>query len=140
MSADRLTTRCTGEPCQSYRPGHHMHVSHARRIGETPWGWRDAIVTAISGQVIAVGYVHDDACPTVWHHRSLIEYLRPGDPVRLHERYYALGCAAGWFNVVIEAGLGPVPEPDDPSVWAAQTSVGIVDMATGAALPMDHVT
>ena len=31
--------------CRSYLPGHHTHWIHAKHVGRTPWGWRDAVVT-----------------------------------------------------------------------------------------------
>jgi hypothetical protein len=130
---------CRDKKCGSFHGGHQVHPIQARKVGETPWGWRDAIVTAVDGLVVQVAYLgHDDARPVVWHHRSLAEVLAPGDPVRLHEQYFVLGCPAGWFSVYVEGGLGPVPTPQAPELWAGQTSAGIVDVGTGIALPTDH--
>lgn len=125
--------------CQTFFPGHNMHQIHARRTGERPWGWRDAVVTAVDGRVVSLSYVDLDANPVVWHHRRLGAVLAPGDPVRLHERCCALGCPAGWFNVVVYGGIGPVARPADEAAWRNRMTPGVVEVRTGTAVPTDHL-
>ena len=43
--------------CRSYLPGHHTHWIHAKHIGRTPWGWRDAVVTGFDAGWTTVAYV-----------------------------------------------------------------------------------
>jgi hypothetical protein len=131
-------TSCRGSRCLSYRGGHHVHPIQARKVGESPWGWRDATITAVDGLGVHLAYVEHDAAPVVWHHRSLAGVLHAGAPVRLHEQYFVLGCPAGWFSVQVEGGLGAVTAPEAPELWSGETSVGIVEIATGNALPTDH--
>lgn len=130
---------CAGTPCQSFSPGHNTHPIHARRLGESPWGWRDAFVTAIDDHIIRCSYVFAEVEIGIWHHHDLSERVRLGEPARLHEELHALGWARGWCNIVVVAGgLGPVPVPADPNVWRAEMAVGISDMSTGDALAVDH--
>ena len=130
-------TGCDGD-CAVYRPGHQVHFIQARHVGQSPWGWRDAVVTSVYGLTAHLSYVDHDAAPRVWHHRSLAGVLEPGAPVRLHERLHVLGSPAGWFCVRVEDGLGPAPAPDAPELWADQVSVGVVDLSTGVAWATDH--
>lgn len=74
----------------------------------------------------------------MWHHTALEPLVAVGAPVRLHERFRVLACPAGWLSVAVQDGVGPVPELADPDLWAAERSPGIVDLATGRALPLDH--
>lgn len=129
---------CAGSPCRSFRGGHNTHVVQARLVGESPWGWRDAIVTDVDGLKASLDYVLEEGSPVVWHHRSWAGQVAAGDPVRLHERYAVLGTPAGWFSVVVTGGLGDVPTPADPAWWAAETSAGIVDLDSGIGIPTDH--
>jgi hypothetical protein len=133
-----IETPCSG-PCPSYGAGHQVHFIQARLVGESPWGWRDAVVSSLDKHFARLAYLEDDATPIVWHHKSLKRRISVGDPVRLHERYHVLGCPAGWFSVVIAGGLGAVPEPMDKTVWAPEFTIPVVDLATGIALPLDHV-
>jgi hypothetical protein len=32
-----------------------------------------------------------------------------------------------------------VPDPENPEVWAQETTAGVVDLSTGRALPLDHL-
>jgi len=90
-----------------------MHPIHARRIGDRPWGWRDAVVTGVVDGEIRLRYVHETGYPVVWHHNDLSALLNAGTPVQLHEGYHGLGLPAGWVNVIIRSGgLGAVPEPE----------------------------
>ena len=130
--------RCPADPCPSFRAGHNVHFIQARKAGQSPWGWRDAMVTGIGGLEVHLAYVAEDAEPVVWHHRSLGEQVSVGAPVRLHEEYFVLGTSIGWFSVVVRDGLGPVDQPEETSLWDADSSPGIVDVATGIALPTDH--
>lgn len=127
-----------GGGCQSYWPGHHMHCIHAKRIGQSPWGWRDGTVCAIEGLWVAIQYVTTEGSVRAWHHESLAEELIVGVPLRVHEGYHALSGPFGWINVLVAAGVGPIPEPADPRLWAAERSWGITNLRTGRALPMDH--
>jgi hypothetical protein len=116
----------SGGPCGSYMPGHAMHVIHANRLARTPWGWRDATVLSVDGGLVRVAYLSEPGTAEMWHHRSLDDVLTVGTSVRVHERLHAIGGAFGWANVEVRSGLGPVPEPEQPAVWHAET----VDAAT----------
>lgn len=125
--------------CQAYFPGHHMHWIHARKIGESPWGWRDGILIAMSpAGKVEVEYALEPGGVTAWHHVDLTSELAVGTPVRVHEGLYALGSPIGWLNLHIDAGVGPVAEPDDVQLWAQEVSGGVVDLSTGRGLPLDH--
>jgi hypothetical protein len=115
-----------------------MHWIHTNRIGKTPWGWRDGTVSDVDNRWLTVRYLHEPASVRVWHHESLADVVASGSPVRVHEEYYALGGPFGWVNVIVEGGQGQVPAPEDPSLWAAEVTVGVTDLATGRALSMDH--
>ena len=123
--------------CRSYLPGHHTHWIHAKHIGRTPWGWRDAVVTGVDGGWTTVTYVESGRPVRLWHHVDLADELSIGAPVRLHEGYYVLGGPFGWVNVVVEGGLGAVPEPADPTTWADQVTGGVQDLGTGRGLALD---
>ncbi len=123
--------------CRSYLPGHHTHCIHAKHIGRTPWGWRDAVVTGLDGGWVTVTYVQSGHRLRLWHHVELADELEVGAPVRVHEGYYVLGGPFGWLNVVVEDGLGAVPEPADPAAWADQFTGGVQDLGTGRALALD---
>ena len=126
-----------GAHCSSYLPGHCTHWIHARRIGETPWGWRDAVVSGMDGRWTTVTYVESGRLVRLWHHADLAGEVAVGAPVRVHERYYVLGGPFGWLNVVVQGGLGAVPEPADTSAWERQMTGGVQDLGTGRALPLD---
>ena len=129
--------RYGGAQCGAYYPGHHTHWIHAKHVGRTPWGWRDAVVARIDGCSLTVTYVESDREVELWHHVPLAGEVAIGAPVRLHEEYYVLGGPFGWVNVVVRGGLGPVPEPVDPSAWDDRVTGGVQAMATGRALPLD---
>ena len=123
--------------CESYRPGHHTHWIHAKHIGRTPWGWRDAVVTGFDAGWTTVAYVDRGRPLRLWHHVDLAAELAVGAPVRVHERYYVLGGPFGWLNVVVEGGLGPVREPADTAAWKRRMTGGVQDLGTGRALALD---
>lgn len=125
--------------CQAYWPGHNTHWIHAKHVGRTPWGWRDAVVTGISDRWISVAYVAESTQVRLWHHDHLGGEVVVGDPVRVHEEYYVLGGPFGWLNVVVEGGLGAVPRPKEPRLWADETTGGVQDLSTGRALALDHL-
>ncbi len=135
----RLTCQKTSGHCQLYWAGHNTHWIHAKHIGRTPWGWRDAAVTGIDGRWLTVDYVLDSGTLRLWHHTALRAELPVGSPVRVHEQYYVLGSPLGWLNVIIEGGPGPVLKPMVPAPRAGQTTGGVQDLATGRALALDHV-
>lgn len=128
------------ERCVSYWSGHNTHWIHANHVGRTPWGWRDGVVASADPKGwVHVEYVAAQATVSGWHHRDLSELLPPGTLVRVHERYHVLGGPFGWLNLVVRGGLGPVPDPGEPALWAEEMRVGIENLATGIALPIDHV-
>ena len=104
--------------CESYRPGHHTH-------------------DGVDGGWTTVTYVDSDRQVRLWHHTDLAGELAVRAPVRVHERYYVLGARFGWLNVVVEGGLGPVPDPADTAAWAPQVTAGVQDLSTGRALALD---
>ena len=130
------TVRVDGS-CESYRPGHHTHWIHAKHVGRTPWGWRDAVVDRIDGSWLAVHYLDSGRRLRVWHHAELVEEIEAGAPVRVHEQYYVLGGPFGWLNVVVQGGLGAVPEPADTAAWQHRVTGGVQDLGTGRALALD---
>ena len=126
--------------CQAYWPGHQMHFIHARKIGEEPWGWRDGVVVSVEADGwLEVNYVLEPGHVVAHHHQDLTAVLSPGDPVRIHERYYALGGRFGWVNLYIAEGIGSVPEPEHPELWRGEMTVAVTDLHTGRALPMDRI-
>jgi hypothetical protein len=126
--------------CQSYANGHNMHFIHARHVGETPWGWRDGVVDALLPYGwVQIVYVDQPAVVKVWHHQPLRGLVRRGDPVRLNENWWALGGPFGWVNVLVRGGLGKVPDPVAPEIWASEITGGVVDLSTGRGLALDHL-
>lgn len=120
--------------CQSCRAGHNMHWGRASELGRRPWGWRNATVTHVTPTWITLHYTGTSTEVRVWHHNDLSSEITVGERVRLHEEYLALGGPFGWIYVVVHGGLGPVPKPANPQRWAAQTTGGVVSLATGRAL------
>lgn len=129
-----------GRVCQAYFPGHHMHFIHARKLGESPWGWRDGVIAAAGedGTVI-IDYVLEDGRAEAWHHDEVVVELRVGSPVRVHEGLYALSSRLGWLNILISGGLGPVPTPEQTDPWLAEMTGGVVDLSTGRGLALDQI-
>lgn len=127
------------DDCWNYMAGHQMHFIHANHIGRTPWGWRDGTIEShTSDGWVVVRYLLDDGLVRVWHHVGLSHIVEIGGPVRVHERYYALGGPFGWLNVCLRDGLGAVTEPASTEFWAQEAAVGIVDTSTGRGLAVDH--
>lgn len=120
-----------------YGPGHAIHWIQAGLAGRSPWGWRDGVVKAWDGELLRIRYVVEDHAITVWHHVKLSGELPIGTPVRVHEAFHVLATASGWYCVEITGGLGPVPEPEQPELWAHEAVPGIVDLATGVGLAVD---
>jgi hypothetical protein len=143
MSTSTEPTPCDGPAtgrCQRYHPGHNTHWIHAKHVGRSPWGWRDGVVTALSGQHLTVRYLVEDAEVRLWHHEDLSGEVTVGAPVRVHERLHVLGGPFGWLNVTVDGGLGAVPEPAEPALWADQVTSGVQDLSTGRALALDRPT
>lgn len=141
MSPFDQTAPCV--ECRRYQRGHLMHAIHAKWVGLTPWGWRDAVVTGTDGLTVSLEYVDVPGAPTVWHHRGdLVDSVEVGDPVALHEEYWALSVQTRWFGVAIRDGVGNVPEPsrDEQAWWQRHvgTTPVATDLATGIGLPLDH--
>lgn len=139
MSNNRdLTCRSyEADRCQHYAPGHNTHWIHAKHVGRSPWGWRDGVVSSLDGHWLEISYLGEGGEIRVWHHDPLGGEVTPGDPVRVHEGLHVLGGPFGWLNVITEGGLGAVPEPAEPALWAGQVTSGVQDLSTGRALAMD---
>lgn len=117
-----------------YRPGHAMHFIHANVVGRSPWGWRPGTVRRVDGQAATVDYVLEEGAVEVWRHAGFAN-LKPGTPVRVHEGLHALELTGAWLNVEVRSGIGPVPEPEHPELWAAETTrVVVTDLRTGTAV------
>lgn len=114
-------------PCRHCTPGHAIHWIQAKLVGKTPWGWRDGTVAAKDGKWITVAYL-DGGTARCWHHQDLGDEITVGMPVRLHEQFGVMTILSGMICVNCVEGLGAVPEPADPALWAAQMSPGIVDL------------
>ena len=111
---DRVRELCM-KKYMGYGDGHLMHPIRARHTGEQPWGWRDAVVESVDGHYATVRYLSaEHTVPRLWHHHDLTGWVRPGDPVRLHERCRVLGADRGWLTVKVDDGLGSVPDPAGP--------------------------
>lgn len=117
--------------CHSYDRGHLVHFIQLRLAGREPWGWRDGTVEAVSAEGhVTVGYLVGGRT-RLWHHAELTHEVVAGDPVRVHEAKSLLALPQGGVVcVAVLDGEGPVPEPDHPELWAAESEVGIVDVST----------
>ena len=137
-----VNAKCPGVRgyCPWYSDGHAIHAIHARRVGETPWGWRDAVVAEADGRTLMVDYLLFDGGATVWHHFSLEEELPVGSLLRVHERFHVIGAPIGWLNVRLDQGIGAVPEPDNASLWRPESSPAVVDLGSGRAIALDHAS
>ena len=118
--------------CQSYNPGHNVHFIHARKVGESPWGWRDGLLSSLDATgSLTVEYATEAGQVEAWHHQDLVAELAVGSPVRVHEGWQMLASSAGWLHLNISAGLGTVEEPAFVELWDDQVTYGVVDLSTG---------
>ncbi len=109
--ADRLTPASAGQTaacmcrvgreCDSYAPGHALHLIQARLVSATPSEWIDAIVEHADR---ASGSVHlrtlDGDAITVWNGAGAAATVRPGEPIALHGRYHVLRAGSTQFNAL----------------------------------------
>jgi hypothetical protein len=112
-----------------------LHSINARLLGESPWGWRDGVVTAIDGLWIHIEYPAEGSV-RVWHHRDLSAELADGDPVRVHEQYFAMAIPGACLAVYCIQGRGAVPEPAEPALWRSEVTPVVVDLGTGRGFPV----
>ncbi len=125
--------------CQAYGPGHNLHSIHARKIGESPWGWRDGVVVEATNQgFVTIEYALEPGRVEAWHHDPVVGKLPTGSPVRVHEGFYVLSSALGWVNLLVSSGLGAVPTPDETDLWQGEVTGGVVDLSTGRGVALDH--
>lgn len=61
-----------------------MHWIQARLLGESPWGWRDAVVRSVHGGRAVAAYVHENGSVSASHHVALDTLVSVGDPIRVH--------------------------------------------------------
>ena len=129
----------TGHPamCHIYGEGHVVHHIQARIVGSRPWGWRDGIVTSISGHDLNVRYLSADGSVSCWHHRNLSVELTVGRPVRVNEGQALLDIGRGWISVRTEGGLGAITEPADPELWVSEFNTTIADLHAGRGIVID---
>ena len=120
---------CVG--CQRYSAGHVVHFIQARLAGESPWGWRDGVVTSISHRHLRIEYTFAAGTVRCWHHHDLSAELQVGDPVRVHEQYHLLDGPMGIVCVLCDGGLGAVPDPEHPDLSNHERDAIIVNVATG---------
>jgi len=110
-----------------------MHVIHAKRLGESPWGWRPGTVVEVHDDGgLTVAYADLDTPVVAWHHADLTDVLHTGTEVRVHEGYHALAAVqCGWVSLKVKSGAGPVARPADVTPWRNQLAGIVVDLATG---------
>ena len=110
--------------------GFDIHPIQAKLAARDAWGWRNGLVTTYAEGVATIDYVSDPGTIEVWNPRDL--GLAPGSAVRVHEGVHVLDTGRGWWNVEVRAGgLGAVPEPEHPELWAAEQQVVVTEVATG---------
>ncbi|WP_153502875.1 hypothetical protein [Cumulibacter manganitolerans] len=87
-----------------YAPGYRMHFIHGRQLGETWWGWRDAVVDGYDRRTgrLTLTYLAEQPTVEVWHDRELA--VTAGAPARVHEGLHAVDLGGTWINVRIESG------------------------------------
>jgi hypothetical protein len=119
--------------CSRFEPGHNLHWELAGYIAWTPWGWRNAVVTATGWPGLEVHYLDGDHPVELWHHADLA--LPLGAPVRVHEGGGAVAGPFGWASVEVGGGLGPVDDPADPEVWRAELVRPVLDLRSGYVTP-----
>lgn len=121
-----------------------LHWIHANHLGQTPWGWRDGVVSApLPGAELPPGWEPQEVVDVAYleggrvrvsNGRPLGARLPVGTPVRVHERYWALQVSRALFPVRLDGGLGDVPKPAQPHLWHAERQVAVTDNATGLAV------
>jgi len=111
-----------------------MHFIQAGLIRRMPWGWRDGVVRGAGEDdwdgTTVVDYLDGSGEAEIWHHLDP-SLVAPGSPVRLHERYHAVQAGRVVLNVLMVRGVGPVPEPAEPELWAGEGEAIFVNLATG---------
>jgi hypothetical protein len=121
-------------PC--YRPGHHLHFIQAKLTARTPWNWRPGVVREYANHEVTIDYTIEDGFVVLWHNTYLA--VTRGTPVRVHEQHRILEIAGAWFNRAQHSqGLGAVPDPEHPELWAAEVPVVVTDIATVRGLTGD---
>jgi hypothetical protein len=116
-----------------YHPGHDLHFIHAKHLGGTPWGWRPGTVSEVREDGVRVDYLLEPGAVDVWHHEVLPVVV--GTPVRVHEQFHGFDVDGSWLNVRLTGGLGAVPQPVEPGIWADEArSAVVVDLARGEAV------
>lgn len=90
----------SGAPCDSFDPGHAVHLIHARLVSATPTLWADAIVTDARPDdgVIELALLASGALVRVWNAAGAAASVRVGEPVAVHERYHVLAVGSARFN------------------------------------------
>ena len=117
--------------------GHRFHWIHTMRLAETPWGWRDGVVSAVEDGWITVDHLAEDGHARLWHHEDLGAPV--GTLVRVHEQWMGLSGRFGIVNAFITEGVGEVPTPEHPELWAQEQSVGVFDSSTGRGVDLAAV-
>ena len=89
-----------GAPCDSFEPGHALHLIHARLVSATPTLWADAVVTDARPRdgVIEVALLGSGALMRLWNAAGAAASVRIGEPVAVHERYHVLAVGSARFN------------------------------------------
>jgi hypothetical protein len=90
-----------GDVCSSFAPGHALHLIQSRLAAATPSDWSDAIVESADAAtgVIVVRTLSDSAPIALWSAAGAADFLAPGSPVALHERYHVLAIGRERFNI-----------------------------------------
>ena len=100
---ERATCMCDyGGACDSFAPGHALHLIQARLAAATPSDWSDVVVEASDPRsgVIIVRSVADDEPVALWNGAGAAAHASAGTPVALHERYHVLAVGRTRFNVL----------------------------------------
>ena len=129
MDASGHDDRCRADlgECTAYRPGHALHVIHARLIGENPRRWRTVTVSRIEGRELLLV---DEAGAVVvaWHHRLLTDIVAPGDRAAVHDRHNAMAVGGTVLNVrltgTLSATIPAAGEADMPGTVVVDLSSG----------------
>lgn len=129
MDSAGCDDRCRADlgRCDAYRPGHCLHVIHARLIGGSPDGWRTVTVSRIEGRELLL-VDGAGAVVVAWHHRLLTDLVAPGDRLPLHARFAAIAVGGTVLNVrltgTLSADVSATGEADAPATV-------IVDLSSG---------